>query len=1581
MNTSKEEILARAAKLSPTKKALLEKRLRGEAESSSRSSIVVRRFSVAPLPLSFGQQRLWFLQRLEPDNSFYNEHFAIRLIGLLDVAALEKSLNEVVKRHEVLRTTFEMFEGQPVQIIAPSQTFALPVIDLLQLPEAQQIKEVQKLSLEQSQRSFDLVQGPLLRCSLLALSERNHVLLFTMHHIVYDGWSGSIFTHELSSFYQAFSIGKSALLPELPIQYADFAIWQRHESQEAKLASQLSYWKQHLKNAPPLLQLPTDRPRPLIPSYRGARQSFLLPKEITDALKAIGRKVEATLFMTLLAAFKILLYRYTGQEDIVVGSPTANRTQAEIEGLIGCFVNTLVMRTAVSGNLTFETLLCRVRQVMIDAYANQDVPFEKLVEELQPDRNINYNPLFQVSFILQNTPKVEFELPGLTLTPFEVESTKAVFDLRLDVVETDSGLEGFWEYSTDLFDASTINRMRGHFEILLKAIAADPQQQVDQLPLLTESEQHQLVAWNQTQADYPKEACIHELFEAQVESTPDAIAIVFEEQTLTYLELNQRANRLAHYLKKLKVKPEVLVGICVERSLEMVIGLLGILKAGGAYVPIDPAYPQERIAWILSDSQISVLVTQEHLLEKLPQHGAHALCLDKDIHWETVSPNSPLNIAKPENLAYVIYTSGSTGRPKGVQIPHGAVVNFLKSMSREPGLTASDTLLAVTSISFDIAALELYLPLITGAHLNLVSREVATDGKQLQKQLNTSGATVMQATPVTWRMLLTAGWQGNPKLKILCGGEALPKSLAQELLDKSATLWNLYGPTEATIWSTACKIETNNLSRAGVSIGNPIANTQIYLLNSCGQPVPAGIPGELHIGGAGLARGYLNRSELTAERFITHTSGERLYRTGDLARYLPNGKIEYIERLDNQVKIRGFRIELEEVETVLNKHPAVRQAVVITREDESSNKILAAYVVGHASSEIITQELRRFLEKKLPRYMIPSTFMVLETLPLTPNGKIDRRALPVPEANSSLEKAFVQPRNPFEDLLSKVWVKTLNLEQVGVYDNFFELGGHSLLATQVISRIEETFRVELPLRLIFESPTVAGIAEAIQNAKESKFQRKIPPIERVSRNGNLPLSFSQTRLWFLDQLISDRSAYNLPSAVSLVGLLNVVALEQSFKEIVRRHEIFRTTFPVVEGEPIQLVTPSLDVEFHLPVENLCHLPEAEQKSKVQLLVEEWGQRLFDLAQGPLLRMALVKLNERKHLLMFNTHHIISDGWSIGVLIRELATLYEAFSQGQPSPLPKLPIQYVDFAVWQRQWLQGEVLEAQQAYWKQQLEATPPVLELPTDRHPPSVITSQGTKKFFALSQSLTEKIKNLSQQEGVTLFMTLLATFKVLLHSYKGQEDILVGSPIANRNRPETEGLIGFFVNTLVLRTNLSGNPSFREFLGRIREVTLGAYAHQDLPFEKLVTELGLERGPNENPLFRVWFVLQNALMPALELPSLTLNALEFETGAVRHDLKLDLMETPEGLKGFLEYRIDLFEASTIAQMAKLFEFLLETIVQQPDIQLGSLVTVLAEEKKQQQLTQEKEFQKARRQKLSKLERKAVNGISVDNLN
>ncbi|NEQ79118.1 MAG: amino acid adenylation domain-containing protein, partial [Moorea sp. SIO2I5] len=1255
------------------------------------------------LPLSWAQERLWFLNQLEESSAAYNISGAVRIAGNLNVNALQQALSEIVRRHEILHTSFPTVNGTPTQVIDPEATINIKVVDLRQLEVTERETSLKQQAQLEAITPFDLEIAPLIRCSLLHLDATEYLLLLTMHHIVSDGWSMGVFIQEVSRLYQANGAGQPSPLAELPIQYADFAVWQRQWLSGEVLQNQLNYWQQQLAGAPELLQLPTDYPRPSVQTYQGAIQSFNLNTNLTQKLQTLSRESGTTLFMTLLAGFATLLYRYTGQEDIVIGSPIANRNRSEIESLIGFFVNTLVLRTSFEENPSIKDLLAQVRESTLKAYEHQDVPFEQVVEALQPQRSLSHSPLFQVMFILQNAPMGEVELPGVTLTQLAPESTIAKFDLTLSISETSQGLVGEWEYNTDLFEGSTIERMAAHFQNLLSAIVENPQLSVAELPLLSEAQRHQLlVEWNQTQADYPKDICIHQLFEAQVEKTPDAVAVVFEEQQLTYRELNQRANQLAHYLKKLGVKPEVLVGICVERSLEMVVGLLGIFKAGGAYVPIDPTYPQERLALILSDSQTSLLLTQQHLQENLPPHTAHVLCLDTD--WETISSENLPNTATSENLAYLIYTSGSTGKPKGVQIPHRAVVNFLQSMGREPGLRASDTLFAVTSISFDIAALELYLPLITGARLELASREVATDPKQLTEQLKASGATVMQATPATWRMLLAANWQGHPNLKILCGGEALPQDLAEELLNKGATLWNLYGPTETTIWSTAYRVEATQLSGAIVPIGRPIANTKIYLLDSGGQPVPVGIPGELHIGGAGLARGYLNRPELTAEKFITNAAGERLYKSGDLARYLRDGNIEYIERLDHQVKIRGFRIELGEIEAVLSQHPAVEQAVVIAREDEPGNKHLVAYVVSDESLTI--NQLREFLKHKLPEYMVPSAFVTLDALPLTPNGKVDRKALPAPDGDFSQEHEYVAPRTPSEGIIANIFASVLGVQNVGIHDNFFELGGHSLLATQVISRIEKSFEVELPLRLLFESPTVVGLAEAIHKARKTDLKWKTPPIERVSRNGKLPLSFAQARLWFLDQLDSDSLAYNLPAAVSLVGSLNVAALEQTFNEIVRRHEVLRTTFTMVEGQPIQLITPSLNIS--LPVVNLCELPEAEQKNQVQQLVNEWGQRLFNLAQDPLLRFMLVQLNEQEHLLLFSTHHIISDGWSIGVFIREMATLYEAFSQGQPSPLPELPIQYVDFAVWQRQWLQGEVLETQLAYWKQQLGANPPV---------------------------------------------------------------------------------------------------------------------------------------------------------------------------------------------------------------------------------------------------------------------------------
>ena len=1450
-------------------------------------------------PLSFAQQRLWFLNQLEPGSSVYNIHHAVRLRGSLNVRVLEQTLNEIVQRHEAFRTSFMTVEDEPVQVIDPTFTFTLPVVDLQEFPDVEQEAEILRLTAEEAQLSFNLAKASLLRTTLLQLSEVEQVLLFTMHHIIFDDWSMMILIKEVVALYEAFKSGHPSPLLELPIQYADFAVWQQQWLQGEELQIQLSYWKQQLNGTPSIIELLTDRPRPVIQTYRGAKQLLVLPQTLTQKLKKFSQQEGVTLFMTLLAAFKVLLYHYTQQNDILVGTPTANRNRFEIEGLIGFFVNTLVLRTDLGGNPSFQELLRRVREVTLGAYAHQDLPFEYLVEKLQPERDLSYTPLFQVMFALQNVPKDEFQLSGINLSFLKLEKQTAQFDLSVDLFETESELRGWFEYNTDLFDSSTVTRMVNHFCNLLSGIVSNPEQRLWQLPVLTEIERHQLlVDWNNTQANYRIDQCIHELFEAQVERSPDTTAVVFEDQQLTYQELNQRANQLAHHLRKLGVEPEVLVGICVERSLSMIVGVLGILKAGGAYVPLDPTYPQERLTFILKDASVPVLLTQGRLIEAMPQHKAKVVCLDTD--WQTIAQESQENSVSEvtsNNLAYVIYTSGSTGKPKGVQIPHSALSNFLQSMRQTPGLSEQDTLLAVTTYSFDIAALELFLPITVGARLVVLSRETASDGIRLSAKLTDSNATVMQATPATWQLLLAASWQGqgNHQLKILCGGEALPGQLANQLLKRCDSLWNMYGPTETTIWSAACQVEKD---LSVVPISQPIANTQFYILDQYAQLVPVGVPGELHIGGDGLARGYLNRPELTAEKFIPNSfsakPAARLYKTGDLARYSPNGEIEYLGRIDHQVKVRGFRIELGEIEAHLSQHPAIRNTVVVVRDYQTDFQRIVAYVVPQKEQTLTVTELRDFLELKLPNYMVPSVFMMLEVLPLTPNSKIDRKALPTPDLTQQLPQPnFGVPDTPIEEMLAGIWADILGVEKVGINENFFTLGGHSLLATRVISQMRQVFEIELPLRRLFEEPTIARIAKDIEKAIKTGLGLETPPIRSISLSQELPLSFAQQRLWFINQLQPGKGDYNISSAMHLFGWLNVMALEQSFNEVIRRHEILRTTFTARDGQPIQVIAPTLN--FKLPLVNLRELPKDKKEAEVLRLAYEEAQQPFDLANGPLLQVTLLRQTETEHVLLLTMHHIISDGWSIGVLIHEITDLYEVFSSAKPStetlrvgaaclqdlqhamltPLPELSIQYADFAVWQRQWLQGEQLETQLAYWKQQLGSKLPVLELPTDRPRPAIQTFSGARESLMLPKTLSEKLKALNQRQGITLFMILVAAFQTLLFWYTGQEDIVVGTDIANRNQAETKELIGFFVNQLVLRTDLSGNPTFLELLDRVREMTLEAYAHQDLPFDKLVDVLNPKRELNRSPLFQVKIVLNNTQTPSLELPDLTISPLK----------------------------------------------------------------------------------------------------------
>jgi len=1055
---------------------------------------------VFAFPVSPGQQRLWFLEQFHPGTPLYNSPVAVRINGPLDIPVLERALNHIVQRHEILRTRFDLREGQPVQIVATSMQLQLVIADLGLLPEPDREREARRAAREEAQRPFDLTRLPLLRTNLLRLSATEHIFVLTAHHIIFDGWSLTLFFRELAAIYERLRLEKEPALPDLPIQYADFAVWQREQAKS--LEKELAWWKRRLSGGLPTLELPVDRPRAAVQTYRGAVSSLALPVNLRNALQELSRNESATLFMTLLAAFQTLLHRYTGQTDILVGSPVAGRSLTETEAVIGLFINTLVMRGDLSGNPTFRELLGHTRETAINAYANEDVPFERLVEELQPDRSLSRPPLFQVMFALERAPLESVNWPGLKLAQLELDSGTAKFDLTVYMTEGAERLTARVEYNTDLFDASTIERMLAHFKVLLEGVVADPNGRLSELPLLTSIERNQLlVEENRTRADYPAEKTLHEMIEAQVARTPDAVAVVFGEQRMTYRELDNGANQVACHLRRLGVRPETLVGVCLDRSPSMVAGVLGVLKAGGAYVPIDPSYPGERLAFMLEDSKVTVVVTQRSLRDALPKGKARYLCLDsecKSIARE--NREKPDVVVNPGNLAYVIYTSGSTGKPKGVQIPHRAVVNFLSSMQRKPGLSDTDTLLAVTTLSFDIAALELYLPLTVGARIVLATREEAADGAQLASKISKANVTVMQATPATWRLLLDSGWSGSRSLRIFCGGEALSRELANRLCECGAELWNLYGPTETTIWSSAARIERGN---SPIIIGRPIANTQLYVLDRQLQPVPAGVPGELFIGGDGLARGYLNRPALTAEKFIGHPFSDdpdaRLYRTGDLARRFPDGGVELLGRVDHQVKIRGFRIELGEIESILLQFPKVREAVVVAREDTPAGRRLAAYVTTYRQTTVSLNELRRFLREKLPDYMVPAAFVVLDKLPLTPNGKVDRRALPAPEQDRlKSDTAFAAPRAGLEQTVAAIWEEVLSLKNPGADDNFFDLGGHSLQVVQVQNKLRDRLGAELPVIKLFEYPTIRALAGYLgEKKKEEPVSQRIQ--ERTQR--------------------------------------------------------------------------------------------------------------------------------------------------------------------------------------------------------------------------------------------------------------------------------------------------------------------------------------------------------------------------------------------------------------------------------------------------------------------------------------------------
>ena len=1061
-------------------------------QTSSASLTIPPRAVHSPCPLSFAQQRLWFLEQLDPNSATYNIVRAWRLSGEVNQEALGAAINSVVSRHEALRTNFVSIDGIPIQQIHPNQQVSLRTTDLGSLPAAERQGESLRLATEEGKTPFNLSQDAMLRARLIHLDEEEHVLVLTMHHIASDGWSEWVLWKELAELYEAHSKGLAPRLADLPIQYADYAIWQREWLRGEALESQLAYWKKRLGTDLPMINLPLDQPRPAVLTQRGSRQSVVLPLELAQQLRAFSRRERATLFMTMLAAFQVLLYRYTGQEDIVVGSPIANRGWAEVEGLVGFFVNTLVLRTDLSGGPAFRELLQRVKEVSLEAYSRQDLPFEKLVEELQPPRSLDHDPLFQVGFGLQNAPAEPLQLTGLEVTPLKIHSETAKYDLSMMIAETENGLQAGVEFKTDLFDAAIIRRMLGHYRTLLESIVADPDECIWRLPLLTYPERrHLLEDLNGASIPYPHDRCVHELFEQQVERTPEATAISFEDTSMSYHELDCRANQLAHYLRDLGVGLEALIGIFMDRSPEMVIAMLGILKAGGAYVPLETESPKGRLLRILEDAQPSVVLTNQRIIDRLPAQTANAVCLDRA--WEDIAMGSdkrPASGAGPENLAYVLYTSGSTGMPKGVMVQHRSLQNLLAWWNKN--LMAGNSIKVMPAhitLSFDPSLTQIFTPLLRGSEVWLLPPGIALDPVRFLEVLGERTQVGLNCVPSVWERMLDAIESGRVQapaasLKYLfLGGEEVSSTIVLRSLNAFPQLiiGNLYGPTETTALTTYA----SHLSPESVTIGKPIANTKIYILDRHLQPLPAGVPGELHVGGESLARGYLRDPKLTAEKFIpdpfSQEPGARLYKTGDLVRFLPDGNIQFLGRMDDQVKIRGIRIEPGEIAAVLREHPQVREVVVLARDENEGQKQLVAYVVPKQQQALTVSELRNYLAGMLPAHMAPSAYILMTTLPLLANGKVNRHALPPPgKSRPDLAESYVAPRTPVEITLTEIWRELLELDEVGVEDNFFDLSGHSLTAVQVVSRVRDIFGLEMPVRCLFESPTVAGLALVVE---------------------------------------------------------------------------------------------------------------------------------------------------------------------------------------------------------------------------------------------------------------------------------------------------------------------------------------------------------------------------------------------------------------------------------------------------------------------------------------------------------------------
>lgn len=1523
------------AEMDPRKRKLLEMMLAKEGEDLSEVGILPRprKSPDEALPLSYAQERLFFLDRLEPDHSAYNVFTPLRLRGPLKARALIDALSEIVRRHEVLRTGFTSTDDGPVQRVASARPLSVPRVSLEALRPGDAEAEMVRLVKEEARRPFDLADPPMLRAALVRLADGEHGLLLDTHHIASDAWSLDILVREMERLYRSFRAGEASRHPEPPVQYADYALWQRRRVRGELVERQLGYWRETLAELE-RLDLPTDRPRPQHRSYRGARVRWELPGEVTGALLELARHERASPFMVFAALWGALLSLWANEVDVTLGTPVANRERGEIQSLVGFFLNTLVLRLDISADPDFRGLLRRTRSTALEAFEHQELPFEKLVEELAPERNPASTPLFESFLVVHHNPVRRVESEGLVLETLDLHNETAKFDCTLSVTLTAGRTSGFLEYDRDLFHATTIHRWARGFESLCTHAAAAPGRPLSAWPRMSGSERHQLLTeWNDT-ARRRTGRCLHHAIAEQSERTPDAVALAFEETCLTYGELRRRSRRLASRLRDLGAGPESPVGLCVHRSLELLVGALGILEAGAPYLPLDPEYPEGRLTVMLEEASRGValpIVTQRDLAGLWPgaQPAKNLVLVDAAETYAAAEIDPATVPVLPDHPAYVIYTSGSTGRPKGVVNAHRGIWNRLAWMQDAFGLGPEDRVLQKTPISFDVSVWELFWPLLTGARMVLARPEGHRDDAYLARCIEREGVTTLHFVPSMLEPFLE-----HPDLsglrsvrRVLSSGEALRRDLVERFHERLDTeLHNLYGPTEAAVdvtwWPT----------RRGahrIPIGRPIDNLRLHVLDRWGRAAPLGVAGELHLAGIGLARGYLSRPALTAERFIPDGLGKHIgrrhYRTGDLARYLPTGEIEYLGRLDHQVKVRGFRIELGEIETRLLDHPKVRQTVVVKSELGGLDR-LVAYVVTDGDIESLTTEMRSHLTGSLPSYMVPTLFVPLEAIPKTPSGKVNRRALPVPEADrSQLDRPYVAPRNEVEQVLAELWARLLGVDRVGMNDGFFDMGGHSLLAIRLLSRVREVLDAELPLSDLFARPTVAAMAKAVVEARGSA--PTLPPLTLKPPGEEPKVSAAQRRMWTLDQVAGGSPLYHLPMSLRLRGWLVFEALERSLRHVAQRHRVLRTRFPADVREPTPVVSPEPP---DLACVDLGRLRGVDREAEAGRLMDEEARRPFDLALEAPWRTTLLRLEPDDHRLWVTLHHVAADGWSLGLLVEETVEGYRAGRSGRSADLPELPVQYEDYAAWQRRHLQASKLPEELEYWRRRLDGVPPTLDLPTDRPRPRVPGLQGGMVRRRWPAAKLEALRAQARRLDVTPFMWLLAVYGVLLRRLTGQTDLPVGAPVAGRHVPAVERLIGLFIDTVVVRLDFSGDAGFDELLHRVRHTALEAFANARLPHDELAAALRADRRAPDEALFQTALAYLNTSWPKIDLPDLRAEAEERSSGTAKFDLSLSVTEHDEGLHLVWIYRTELFDRATVQRFARHLEVLADAVLEDP---------------------------------------------------